>query len=196
MKTAEKQRGPGHPRDEDVRARILLSAARLLEEAGFNNVTIEAIAEHAGASRATIYRWWPSKAAVLIEAFREAVSNELPFPDTGSLDEDIRLQLLAFAAMLTGGRGRIFAAFLTGAQTEPEVADAFRKVWIAPRRAEAKRVLERHRRAGVLAADLDLDLAIEMMYAPLYYRLLTGYGALTKPYVEALARQVLEGLKA
>jgi len=196
MKAGENQRGPGRPRDEDVRARILLSAARLLEEAGFNNVTIEAIAEHAGASRATIYRWWPSKAAVLIEAFREAVASELPFPDTGSLDEDIRLQLLAFAAMLTGSRGRIFAAFLTGAQTEPEVADAFRKVWIAPRRAEAKRVLERHQRAGVLAADLDLDLAIEMMYAPLYYRLLTGCGALTKPYVEALARQVLEGLKA
>jgi hypothetical protein len=69
---------------------------------------------------------------------------------------------------LAGGRGRIFAAFLTRAQAEPEVADAFRKVWIAPRRAEAKRALERHRRAAVLGADLDLDLAIEMMYAPLY----------------------------
>lgn len=198
MKIEEKQgaRGPGRPRDEEVRARILLSAARLLEEVGFNNVTIEAIAEHAGASRATIYRWWPTKASVLIEAFREAVSSELPFPDTGSLEEDVRLQLLAFAAMLTGRRGRIFAAFLTGAQTEPEVADAFRKVWIAPRRAEAKHVLERHQQSGVLAADVDLDLAVEMMYAPLYYRLLTGYGSLAKPYVEALAQRVLKGLKS
>jgi AcrR family transcriptional regulator len=197
MKTVDKQvaRGPGRPRDEEVRARILLSAARLLEDVGFNNVTIEAIAEHAGASRATIYRWWPTKASVLIEAFREAVASELPFPDTGSLDEDVRLQLLGFAAMLTGSRGRIFAAFLAGAQTEPEVADAFRKAWIAPRRAEAKKVLIRHQTSGVLSPDMDLDIAIEMMYAPLYYRLLTGYGSLTKPYVEKLARSVLTGFK-
>lgn len=191
----QQPRGPGRPRDEEVRLRILASAATLLEEVGYSNVTIESIAEHAGASRATIYRWWPNRAAVLIEAFREAVASELPFPDTGSLAEDVRRQLTQFAGMLTGRRGRIFAAFIAGAQADPEVAEAFRDLWIAPRRAEAKHALERHRLTGELSANVDLDLAVEILYAPLYYRLLTGYGPLSSPYVEALAHVALKGLE-
>lgn len=188
-------RGPGRPRDEDVRLRVLAAAVRILEETGFAGATIEAIAEQAGASRATLYRWWPNKAAILIEAFREAVAQELPFPNVGSLDEDVRSQLQRFAAMLTGRRGRIFAAFLAAAQTDPEAAEAFRTMWIGPRRAEAKRALERHRESRELDPGIDLDLAIDMMYAPLYYRALTGYGALSKRYVDALASAVLHGLR-
>lgn len=196
MNSEEKPlRGPGRPRDEDVRTRILESAVHILEDVGFRGATIEGIAEHAGASRATLYRWWPNKAAILIEAFREAVAQELPFPNVGSFAEDVRSQLQRFAAMLTGRRGRIFAAFLAAAQTDPEAAEAFRTMWIAPRRAEAKRALARHRQSGELDTDVDLDLAIDMMYAPLYYRALTGYGALSKNYVDALADAVLHGLR-
>jgi hypothetical protein len=132
---------------------------------------------------------------VLIEALREQVAKEDPFPYTGSLAEDIRQQLLRFSALLAGRRGRTFTAFIAAAQSDPEIADAFRQMWIAPRRAEAKRVLERYRRTGEIHEDTDLDLAIEMMYAPLYYRLLTGYGRISKQYVETLARTVLEGLQ-
>lgn len=188
-------RGPGRPRDEEGRKRILVAASQLLEEVGFANCTIEAIAERAGASKATIYRWWPNKAAVLIEAFRETVAPELPFPYSGCFEDDVRQQLQQFAAMLNGHHGRVFAAFLAGAQADPEVAEAFRQSWIAPRRAEAKASLARHKESGKMAADLDLDLAVEMMYAPLYYRLLTGYGKLSKPYVESLARSLLNGFR-
>jgi hypothetical protein len=132
---------------------------------------------------------------VLIEAFREAVASELPFPDTGSLAEDVRQQLQNFAGMLTGRRGRVFAAFLTAAQTDADVAEAFRQVWIAPRRAEAKRALQRHCDTGDLPGDLDLDLAVELLYAPLYYRLLTGFGDITSAYVDELARTALRGLQ-
>jgi len=189
------KRGPGRPRDEDVRRRILQSAGRLLEEHGFAGVTVEAIADDSGASKATVYRWWPNKAAVLIEAFRETVASELPFPDTGSLSEDVRQQLQNFAAMLNGRRGRAFAAFLAGAQTDPDVAEAFRQMWIAPRRAEAKQALERHCRSGELPPNADLDLAVELLYAPLYYRLLTGFGSITKEYVDELAETALRGLR-
>jgi AcrR family transcriptional regulator len=193
-KTCDK-RGPGRPRDEEVRWRILDSAARLLEEVGFASVTVEAIAEHAGAGKATVYRWWPNKAAVLIEAFRETVASELPFPFTGSLSSDVRQQLQNFAAMLNGRSGRAFAAFLAAAQTDAEVAEAFRQMWIAPRRAEAKQALQRHCETGELPETVNLDLAVELLYAPLYYRLLTGYGSITDEYVHELAETALRGLR-
>src|SRR5438309_8399521 len=116
------QRGRGRPRDEYARQRILESALALVEEVGFANTTTDAIAEKAGASKATIYRWWPNKAAVLLEALREAVAQELPFPDTGNLREDIRVQLRNFVKLLTGRRGRVFKAFVAAAQSDPEVA--------------------------------------------------------------------------
>lgn len=84
---------------------------------------------------------------------------------------------------------------MAGGQNDPEVAEAFRQAWIAPRRAEAREALSRHCRSGELPAGLDLDLAVEMMYSPLYYRLLTGYGGLTTQHVEAVARTVLDGLR-
>src|ERR1700685_1101926 len=89
-------RARGRPRDEVARKRILEAALELVEELGFACTTTDAIAERALASKATIYRWWPNKAAVLIEALREAVAQETPFPHTGKLGADIRLQLRNF----------------------------------------------------------------------------------------------------
>ncbi len=190
----ESVRGRGRPRDEVARARILEAALELLEELGFASATTDAIAERAGASKATIYRWWPNKAAVLIEALREAVAQELPFPDTGDLRQDIRVQLENFVKLLTGRRGRIFKAFIAAAQSDPEVAIAFRSVWMQPRRAATKAVLQRHQESGRLATDLDLDLVLDLLYGPLYFRLLAGHAELTADYADAIAELALQGL--
>jgi AcrR family transcriptional regulator len=199
MKTStvpdENVRGPGRPRCEITRHRILSAAAEVLEEVGFADATVDAIAERAGASKATVYRWWPHKAAVLIEAFRESVVGELPFAVSGRLDADLRQQLSNFAAMIRGRKGRAFAGFIAGAQSDPDLAEAFRRFWIQPRREEAKAVFQHYIGAGELPRGLDLDLAIELLYAPLYYRLLTGYGELTDEYAAEVARSVLHGLK-
>lgn len=186
-------RGRGRPRDEETRARILSAALQILEDQSFANATTDAIAEKAGASKATIYRWWPNKAAVLVEALREAVAQELPFPDTGSLGDDIRLQLRNFIKLLTGRRGRIFKAFVAAAQNDPEVSDAFRSVWVRPRRTAAKAGLERHR--GVTLRDeIDLELLMDILYGPLYYRLLVGHAPLTDKYVDTLSELVLRSI--
>src|SRR5579875_539326 len=176
MSETEDHRGRGRPRDAAARKRILQAALELLESHAFSEITTEAIAERAGASKATIYRWWPNKAAVLIEALREAVAQELPFPDTGDVRQDIRVQLENFVKLLTGRRGRIFKAFIAAAQSDPEVAIAFRSVWMQPRRAATKAVLQRHQESGRLPADLDLDLVLDLLYGPLYFRLLVGHG--------------------
>jgi AcrR family transcriptional regulator len=190
----ESVRGRGRPRDEVARARILDAALELLEEVGFQSATTDAIAERAGASKATIYRWWPNKAAVLIEALREAVAQELPFPDTGNLSQDLHLQLQNFVKLLTGRRGRFFKAFIAAAQSEPEVAAAFRSVWVQPRRATSKIVLERHQQSGRLAKHLDLDLVLDLLYGPFYFRLLAGHGTLTADDADAIADLAMHGL--
>lgn len=184
----------GRPRDEVARKRILEAALELVEAQGFANTTTDAIAERAGASKATIYRWWPNKAAVLIEALREAVAQETPFPKTGTLREDIRMQLRNFVKLLTGRRGRIFKAFVAAAQNDPEVAETFRRVWMGPRRTAAKAALERHR-GRELRDDADLELLMDALYGPVYFLLLAGHRALTEKFADSLALVVLEGIR-
>ncbi len=188
------QRGRGRPRDEVARVRILESALEILEEAGFANITADAIAERAGASKATIYRWWQNKAAVLIEALRERVAKESPFPQTGDLKQDIHRQLQNFIALLTGRHGRIFKAFIAAAQSDEDFAQAFRTFWIQPRRAEAKSVLEHHKQAGALAQDLDLEIVLDLIYGPIYFRLLAGHAPLTSEFARATADMALGGV--
>jgi AcrR family transcriptional regulator len=185
-------KGPGRPRDEEVRRRILDSAAQLMEQRCIDEITVDAIAEQSGAGKATVYRWWPNKAAVLIEAFRERISKELPFPDTGDFRRDVRQQLQNFTEVIYWGRrGRVFSSFIAGAQADPEIAKAFRENWIRPRRAEARKLFERHVAEGAARADLDPDLAVEMVFSPLYYRLLTGWGEITGEYLDRLVDMVM-----
>ena len=162
-------RGRGRPRDEEARARILQASLEALEELGYPGVTCEAIAERAGASKATIYRWWPHKEAVMLEALREAVAQELPFPDSGSLKEDIRIQLHNFVKLLTTPRGRVFKGLIAAAQSDPKVAEAFLSIWVLPRRAFAQQGIARYRKE--LRKGVDLEVVLDALYSPLYYSL-------------------------
>jgi AcrR family transcriptional regulator len=186
-------RRPGRPRDESARQRILDAALELLQEESFVQVTVEAIAARAGVGKATVYRWWPNKAAVMIEAFREAVSPEVPFPDSGCLEDDIRLQMEKFTRMLTGPRGRVLAGFIAAAQSDPDVAAALSAYWIQPRRAEAKDVLRGKRRWKESLTGMDPELVLDILYAPLYYRVLTGL-PLTPEYTQSLVDLVMKVL--
>src|SRR3954447_972365 len=173
MGSSEKQaRGRGRPRDEAPRRRILDAALELMKEVSFAHVTAEAIAERAGTSKATVYRWWPNKAAVVIEAFRDAVTPGLPLQHTGSLREDLKRQLRNFSAVLSGPGGPMLRSFIVAARSDPDVALAFRSIWGDPRRAEAKAMLRQKQADGQLREDADLDLALDALYGPLYYRFL------------------------
>ena len=194
--TVAENRGPGRPRDAEVKRRILDAAQKLLEDVGFTSSTVDAIADQAGASKATVYRWWPNKASVLIDAFRQAVGQELPFPNTGVFEEDIRQQVRTFTEFLMSRKGRLLAAFVRAAQEDPEVKAAFRDYWLIPRRSEAKQAMDRHRQRGDMPADMELDTAIDVLYGPLYYHMLTGYRDLSLEYADELTQAALSGLKA
>lgn len=187
-------RGRGRPRCEDTRKRILTAALESLEESGFLQTTTDHIAVRAGASKATIYRWWSTKAELVAEALRESVAQELPFPNTGDVKRDLHIQLRNFIEILTGPRGRVFKGLLAAAQSDPEAAAAFLSVWVMPRRQEAKTVLVEHQKQGRLDDSLDLDLVLDLVYGPLYFRLLSGHGKLTAGYADDIADLALRGL--
>jgi AcrR family transcriptional regulator len=187
-------RGRGRPRCEVTRKRILDAALECLDEAGFVNTTTDLIAERAGASKATIYRWWPTKAALLLEALRDVVAQELPFPDTGDLKEDVRQQLRNFVKLLTGKRSGVMRSFVAAAQNDLEVAAAFRSVWVIPRRNAAKMVLQKHQEEGGLSEQVDLELLMDILYGPMYYRLLAGHGELSEAYADEVTDFALAAL--
>jgi AcrR family transcriptional regulator len=190
--TEDAVRGRGRPRDEEARARILEASLEALEELGYPGATCEAIAERAGASKATIYRWWPNKEAVMLEALRESVGQELPFPDSGSLKEDIRIQLQNFVKLLTSPRGRVFKGMIAAAQSDPKVAEAFLSIWVVPRREFARRGIARYRRE--LREDVDLEVVLDALYAPLYYRLLIAHEPLTSEFANQVTELVWAGI--
>lgn len=197
MAAAPKQeRGRGRPRDEAARRRILQAALDLMDETAFAQVTAEAIAERAGTSKATVYRWWPNKAAVVIEAFREAIAPELPLRDTGSLAEDLTTQVRNFARVLSGPGGRMLRSFVVAARSDPDVAEAFRSIWSDPRRKEARKMLRQKQANGQLRRDADLDLVLDSLYGPLYYRFLVKNELPSQKYAEALAELVIQGVAA
>jgi AcrR family transcriptional regulator len=195
MATLQKRaRGRGRPRDEAARLRILKAALDLMEETAFAQVTAEAIAERAGASKATMYRWWPNKAAVVIEAFSQAIAPELPLRDSGSLKEDLTTQVRNFARVLSGPGGRMLRSFIVAARSDPDVATAFRSIWSDPRRAEAKEILRQKQTRGQLRKDADLDLVLDSLYGPLYYRFLVKNEPPSQRYAESLVGLVIQGL--
>src|SRR6516225_1078622 len=112
------KRPPGRPRSEHARQAILRSTMNLLQRTGFDDLTIEAIAADAGVGKATVYRWWPSKGALVVDAFASLTESKLHFPDTGSVYRDMSLQMNQFLGILRTRRGRLVAALLGAGQSD------------------------------------------------------------------------------
>ena len=188
-------RGPGRPRSERARSAILRSTLRLLQSGGFPNLSIEAIAADANVSKATVYRWWSSKAVLVADAFSASSELELRFPDTGSVKRDITLQIKRLIRIFRSPRGKIVAALLGAGQFDPELILAFRERFLWPRRRQAYKTLERGIERGEIRAGTDLDLALDSLYGPIYMRFLIGHDDLSESFVDELCRIVLRGLR-
>ena len=189
-------RSQGRPRSERAKRAILEAAGELLDHNGFAGVTVEAIAVRAGVSKATIYRWWPNKAAVITDSFLELTAPEIDFVETGSVREDLRLQMRSLIRVFVGKSGQTIAALVAEGQSDPEVADAFRSRWISARREETDLVLRRGVARGELCDGLDLEAVMDALYGPIYYRLLVGHLPLEEGFADVLTDYVMYGLAA
>lgn len=187
------RRAPGRPRSEHARQAILNSTLKLLQELGFPELSIEAIAADADVGKATVYRWWPSKAALVADAFSSSADQELRFPDTGSVRTDISHQMKQLVRVFRGKRGRIVAALLGGGQSDPELIAAFRERFLWPRRKQAYATLKRGIERGELPEDIDMDLLLDTLYGAIYMRLLIQHVKLSEEVIPRLCNLVLDG---
>src|SRR6202050_864915 len=121
------RRSTGRPRGEQGLVPILRSTLKLLGEKGFSELTIEAVAAHAGVGKATVYRWWPDKAALIADAFANSATRNLHFPDTGSVPTDMSQQMGQLIKVFSSRRGRIVSAMLGAGQSDSSLIGAFRE---------------------------------------------------------------------
>lgn len=174
---------------------ILSAAAELLEETGYGNLTIEAIAAKAGVSKKTIYRWWSNKAAVVMEAYAEQAALNVPIPNTGSLRADLLAFLREVFAMHKKVKfGPTMASLVAEIQTDLGLAEAFRERFITQRRAVVRQMLERAMRRGELQGNLDLEVVVDALYGPIFYRLLVGHAPLGEQFAEKVVNQLMSGV--
>ncbi len=187
-------RSQGRPRSEKARRAVLDAARELLERYGFSAVTVESIATQSGVSKATIYRWWPNKAAVVTDSFLELAAPDTLSQDTGSTQEDLRLQMQKLARVFSSDSGKVIAALIAESVFDAEVATTFRSRWVSARREETKKVIQRGVASGEFRADLDVEVAIDALYGPIYHRLLVGHLPLEPRFVDTLANYVMAGI--
>jgi AcrR family transcriptional regulator len=186
----------GRRRNEAAQDAILDAAFRLLSAPGAEALTIDAIAVEAGVGRQTIYRWWPSKGAVVADALARYAQVVVPERDTGSFTGDLTAFLAdSFAGLGSEGYAGRLRQIVAEAQQDEHVARVLAD-FTAVRRAALRSLLERGRNAGELAADADLDVLVDMAYGVLYYRLLVGHAPLDEKAARSLAAELTRGAGA
>ena len=186
----------GRPRSEKARVAILEAAAELLLDRGLSAVSMDAVAERAGVSKATIYRWWPTKETLALDAlFNEWAAATPATRDTGSLRGDL-LALLRPWARLASSRpyGRVIAGLITEAQTDPDFGAEYRSRFVEPRRTQAREVFARSVERGEIPSDTKIEVAIDLLYGPLYHRLLHGHAQLSDRFVRDVVDTVVDGI--
>jgi len=187
---------PGRPRSETARRAILRASFDLLRRHGITGVTAEAVAERAKVSKATLYRWWPCAAATAMDAFFDEVFSRLDVVATDDPLADIRARLRQGAQLMAGELGDVLAGLIATTHTDPRLAESFRERYVQPGRDDFRRLIVGAVEAGALRSDLDLELAIDVIFGTFFYRRLVCHEA-TSPRTMALSLDyVLEGLLA
>jgi AcrR family transcriptional regulator len=186
----------GRPRSEVARLAILVATTEVLLERGLADTNMDVVAERAGVGKATIYRWWPSKEALALEALYHSWAAAVPDePDTGSLRGDLAALLLPWTRRLrTRPYGRIIAAFITEAQTNSEFEKEYHARFVRPRREQARAAIRRAADRGEIPADTNVELTLDLLYGPLYHRLLHRHAPLSDRFVTDVVDAVLSAI--
>lgn len=186
---------PGRPRDESARTRIQQAAVELLIEDGFLTLTCDAIAQRAGTSKATIYRWWPNKVKVVIDAFIDTLSPQLPLRPADTLEDFVTNHIQQFIKAVNGQNGRLLAAILAAAQVVPEVHEAYLTHWFKPRRELLRKTLLQFQHSGQLSSKADIDAALDALFGALHFVLMVQRSRLKPSYTEQLTHILLQGIQ-
>jgi AcrR family transcriptional regulator len=183
-----KQRGPGRPRSQASHDAILDATMEILVETGYHALTLQKIAERAGVGRQTLYRWWGSKADIVLEAFSRRTAQDIPPPDTGRAGSDLVQLMVESGEVLKNISGPIVLGLLAEAALDEEFAAKFWKHFQSQRRAVLKNILARGIGRGELPSDLDLEFWADLFFGGLLYRLVGRWAPIDRSFGEELAK--------
>lgn len=186
-------------RSKQSRQAILQATLRLLDDRASGSMTvqqlsIERIAREAGVSKTTIYRWWPSKAAVIIDTFLENHILATPVREDLPAIDALREHITALASVYAGHEGRLMAQLIAESQYDTATMDDFKKHFWRPRRDAVMRLIARASEEGSLRSDRTADEIAERIYGSIYFKLLLAEGSFDAPAMMADFDLALEGL--
>ena len=187
----------GRPRSHAAQSHTAIMEAvyALLQEKSVRDLTIEEVAKRAGVSKPTIYKWWPTKAALVMALLHERIAAKPETLETRTAEQALRWRVRRLIAAFNGLFGKVMADMIGEGQNEPSILKELFAQHIGQRRAGALSEVERGKAVGELAADVDPELLVDAIFAPIYFRLLVRNAPLTEAYGEALVSQVLRGLR-
>jgi AcrR family transcriptional regulator len=185
----------GRVRSADARDAVLGATLRLLEESGYGDITIEGVAARSGVAKSTIYRWWESKPALVMDAYQQAVDRRMPEPDTGDVAADLTTFLTELYRVAEHPlRVRVLRGLMAEAQLNPGFEAAFRS-FARHRQAVVEAILRRAADRGDLPADIDIGHAVDLVFGPFWYRLLVGHRLLDPAEASRHVAGLLRGLR-
>ena len=188
------KRKAGRPRSQASRTSILNAVWELLKTQTLKELSIEAIARESKVGKATIYRWWSSKEILAMDAFVEHVLPITPFPENLSAYEAISMQMASLVNAFSGDYGSIVAQLIAAGQSEPDVLESYRERFLDERRTAAKAIIEKGIEEGEFDPALDLELAVDILYGPIYFRLFVAHLPLDKQFAKGLPQRALKAL--
>lgn len=185
----------GRQRSVEAEASVLKAALYLLERKPLRNVTADAIARRAGVSKATIYKWWPNKSMVALDAYLGGMTARVAMPDTGSAEVDFTVQLKSVTEFYKSPLGRLFGQFIAEGQSDPAFLALFRERFLYARRDAARVMWRRGVDRGEIRKDIDGEIVLDLVYGPMVFRLLAGHGSLNDHESEAMVEAIFGGLR-
>ncbi len=194
---SDETRPRGRPRSEVAQTAILAAAMALLLDQGLQATSMDDVAERAGVSKATIYRWWASKELLALDALATewATPSSTKQRDTGSLRGDLLAHLRPWVRQLNEKPyGRVIAGLVAQAQADPDFATLYREQFVQPRRDATRPVLLRAITRGEIRADADLDVSLDLLYGPLYHRLLHLHAPLNDRFTQQVVDAVIKAI--
>lgn len=187
----------GRPRSDRARRAVLEAAGDVLMERGMTGFTMEAVAARARVSKATLYKWWPSRSAVAIDGFFARVRESVVVPESASTEQALVFQVDALRKLFAHTAcGPLMRSLAGQAQTDPDIGDALRERWLGPRRVASERILRDGIARGEIRPDIDVAVTLDQLFAPLYYRLFFGHEPLAAGLARQVVAQVMAGIRA
>jgi AcrR family transcriptional regulator len=181
----------GRPRDAATHEAILEATRSLLDESGYVGLTIEGVAARAETAKSTVYRWWPTKGALVLEAALDSISIG-SVPDTGDTRQDLSIAIRQLIGTFTDRlAGIVIFAVIAGLDDDPTLAAAFREVFVYPWRTTAAQALERGMARGDLPPDLDVEFTLDVIVGVAFQRTLVTAEPMTEGLDEAILDLVL-----